>query len=166
VLIDAFALVRERLPDARLELVGSGRARQFIAAYVRQKKLADVVDFRGEVPSGELFATIDLLAVPISRDSMPHAPLEALVAGVPVVAANLGALADIFAAQPTAWLVPDDPEGFRDGICDAWSRIGAAWTGAAAQREPARAKYGRDAVAAAYESLYERVAGSRANGAA
>jgi glycosyltransferase involved in cell wall biosynthesis len=98
-----------------------------------------------------------MLAVPISRDSMPHAPLEALVAGVPVVGANLGALADVLGGFETAWLVPDDAAGFCDGLADAWSRIDAAWEGAAAQRDIARATYGRDVVVAAYEALYDRL---------
>jgi glycosyltransferase involved in cell wall biosynthesis len=157
VTIDAFALVRGVLPEARLEIAGSGRARQFIAAYVREKKLTDVVTFRGDVAPREFFATIDLLAIPISRDALPHAPLEALTAGVPIVAANLGALADILAPQETAWLVPDDAEGFRDGILDVWSRIDEAWSGAAAERDAARATYARDVVRDAYEALYARV---------
>ncbi|MBD5635183.1 MAG: glycosyltransferase, partial [Candidatus Eremiobacteraeota bacterium] len=165
-LIDGFALVHERIAEARLGLAGSGRARQFIAAYVRERKLSDVVTFLGEVSPRELFATIDMLAVPISRDSMPHAPLEALVAGVPIVGANLGALADVLGVQDTAWLVPDDADGFRDGILDAWSRIDDAWLGAAAQRAAARATYGRDVVTAAYEALYESAGSARAKNVA
>jgi glycosyltransferase involved in cell wall biosynthesis len=158
--IAAFSLVRDAFPEARLEIAGSGRARQFIVAEVRQRKLSGVVTFRGDVPPRELFATIDLLVVPISRDSMPHAPLEALVAGVPIVAANLGALADVLGARSTAWLVPDDADGFRDGILDAWSRVDDAWAGAAAQRDAARSEYGRPAVAAAYDALYATVVSS------
>ena len=158
VIIDAFGLAHAALPDARLEIAGSGRARQFIAAYVREKKLAEIVTFRGDVSPRELFATIDVLAVPISRDAMPHAPLEALVAGIPVVAANLGALADVLGPQETAWLVPDDADGFRDGIEDVWSHVDDAWNGAARQRDVARATYARDVVRDAYETLYERVA--------
>jgi glycosyltransferase involved in cell wall biosynthesis len=156
--IDAFAFLRGREPSARLEIAGSGRARQFIAAYVREKKLANVVAFRGDIGPREFFAAIDMLAVPISRDSMPHAPLEALVAGVPVVAANLGALADVFGGFDTAWLVPDDAAGFCDGLADVWSQIDGAWVGAAAQRDAARAIYDRDIVVAAYEALYDRLA--------
>jgi glycosyltransferase involved in cell wall biosynthesis len=161
-LIDAFALVRQTHPDARLELAGTGRTRQFVAAHVREKKLADAVTFRGEIAPRELFATIDVLAVPVSRDALPHAPLEALVAGVPVVAANVGALSDMLAPLVTGWLVPDDAPGFRDGILAAWERADEAWAGAAAQRDAARAMYGREVVTAAYEGLYARVRNQRA----
>ncbi len=156
-LIDAFALVRQTHPDARLELAGTGRTRQFVAAHVREKKLADAVTFRGEIAPRDLFATVDMLAVPVSRDALPHAPLEALVAGVPVVAANVGALSDTLAPLGTGWLVPDDAAGFRDGILAAWERADEAWAGAAAQRDAARARYGREVVSAAYEEVYARV---------
>lgn len=153
--IDAFALVHARYPDARLEIAGGGRARQFVAAYVREKKLASLVNFRGEIAAADLFATIDLLAVPISRDAQPQAPLEALVAGVPVVAANVGALADALGSCETGWLVPDDAAGFAEGIDAAWSTIDDAWSGAARQRAAARDRFARDVVVRAYVDAYE-----------
>lgn len=155
--IDAFGKLRETHPNARLEISGSGRARNFVVAHARHAKLSSVVNFRGDVPAAELFANIDLLAVPISNDAQPQAPLEALVAGVPVVAALATALRDAIEPLPTGWLVPDDVPGFVDGIGDAWSQIDAAWTGAAEQRTTARAAYGRDVVNARYREIYETV---------
>ena len=155
--IDAFAKIRARFPDARMEISGGGRARQFVQAYVRQNKLASVVNFRGDTPAADLFATVDLLVVPISRDAQPQAPLEALVAGVPVVAANAGALADALGACETGWLVPDDADGVAEGIAAAWASIDGAWAGAARQREAARDRYARDVVVAAYAAAYDAV---------
>jgi glycosyltransferase involved in cell wall biosynthesis len=153
--IDAFALVHARYPDARLEIAGGGRARQFVAAYVREKKLASIVNFRGELGASDFFATIDVLVVPISRDAQPQAPLEALVAGVPVVAANAGALADALGFCETGWLVPDDAAGFAEGIEAAWTTIDDAWAGAARQRSAARDRFARDVVVRAYVDAYE-----------
>ncbi len=152
--IDAFGSIHTRYPDARMELSGGGRARQFVQAYVRQNGLASVVNFRGDGPAADLFANVDMLVVPISRDAQPHAPLEALVAGVPVIAANGGALADALGAMETGWLVPDDAEGFAEGIVAAWTSIDAAWEGAGRQRAAARDRYARDIVVAAYREAY------------
>jgi len=152
--IDAFKLLHERFPDARMEISGSGRARQFVAAHVRQQKLAEFVAFRGDEAAEDFFGAIDLLAVPRSRDAQPQAPLEALCYGIPVVAANAGALADALATREVAWLVPDDAEGFAEGLGDAWSRIEGAFVGAQAQRAAARAAYAREAVTAQYRGLY------------
>jgi glycosyltransferase involved in cell wall biosynthesis len=154
--IDGFKQVRERFPDARLQISGSGRARQFVAAHARHQKVSEAVTFRGEGGADEFFAAIDVLAVPLSRDAQPHAPLEGLTYGVPVVAANAGALADALGTLDTAWLVPDDAEGFAEGLEDAWTRIDEAWHGAQLQRGAARAAYGREAVTARYLELYAR----------
>jgi glycosyltransferase involved in cell wall biosynthesis len=161
VAIDALALVRKTHPDARLALAGSGRARQFVAAHARERKVAGAVEFRGDIPIADLFSSIDLLVLPGTRDLEPHVLLEALVSGVPVVAANTGALADVLAPYEGEWLVPDDAEGVAQGIRDAWNGIDAAWSAAMAQRGRARAVYDRETVAAATEAIYDAV---RANG--
>jgi glycosyltransferase involved in cell wall biosynthesis len=153
--IDAFVKVHAARPEARLQIAGTGRARQFIAAHARHAGVADAVEFRGDVGAAELFAAIDLLVVPMSRDAQPQAPLEALLWGIPAVAANVGALAEAVGPFTTGWLVDDDAEGFRLGIEDAWSKIDEAWAGAAAQR-PAAATFGRERVTAAYRALYAR----------
>jgi glycosyltransferase involved in cell wall biosynthesis len=101
----------------------------------------------------ELFAAVDLMVVPKSRDAQPQAPLEALLWGIPLVAANVGALAEALSPMETGWLVDDDADGFRLGIEQAWSHIDAAWSGAAAQR-PAATRYGTTAVTEAYRELY------------
>ena len=155
--IDGVRLVRERFPEARLELAGTGPARQFVAAQIRARKLSDAVTLRGDLSAADLFATIDLLVVPISRDAQPHAVLEALCAGIPVVASNGGALADAVSAFETGWLVDDDPEGLLAGVCDAWPRIDEAWRGAAEQRAAARALYARDVVSGRYRERYEAI---------
>ena len=155
--IDGLRLARERFPSACLELAGAGRARQFVNAQIRARNLGDAVTLRGNIGADELFATIDLLVVPISRDAQPQALLEALCAGVPVVASNAGALADAVSPFETGWLVDDDPEGLAAGIADAWERIDDAWHGAGQQRGLAREGYGRDVVVAHYVALYDAI---------
>ncbi|GAC1302302.1 MAG: hypothetical protein NVSMB21_00020 [Vulcanimicrobiaceae bacterium] len=155
--IDAFGRLRETHPNARMEVAGSGRARNFVVAHARHAKLSGVVNFRGDVPAAELFANIDVLAVPISNDAQPQAPLEALVAGIPVVAAMATALRDAIEPLETGWLVPDDTAGFVEGLGDAWRSIDRAWSGAAAQRGAARERYGREVVGARYRAIYDAV---------
>jgi glycosyltransferase involved in cell wall biosynthesis len=151
--IDAFVKIHAANPSARMQVRGSGRARQFVIAHARHAGVADAVAFRGDIPVAELFAAVDLMVVPKSRDAQPQAPLEALLWGIPLVAANVGALAEALSPMETGWLVDDDADGFRLGIEQAWSHIDAAWSGAAAQR-PAATRYGTTAVTEAYRELY------------
>ncbi len=155
--IEALALVRRDLPEARLTIGGSGPARQFVAAHARFEKVTAAVEIRGNVSPAETFAGIDLLLVPASRNAEPQPLLEALVWGVPVVAANAGALADTLRDFETGWLVPDDPQGFAEGIRAAWSGIDAAWSAALTQRAVARERFDRPIVVARTSALYERI---------
>ena len=164
--IDAFALIVRRYPAARLVLSGSGGTRQFVAAQVRHKNLTGSVTFSPDGPARDVFANVDLLVTPVSRDAQPHAPLEALVWGVPVVAANVGALAAALADYETGWLVPDDAAGFDEGVAAAWDAIDAAWAGAAGQRADAAATYGREVTVAAYRTLLDGLSRDAASGPA
>jgi glycosyltransferase involved in cell wall biosynthesis len=148
---------REKFPDAHLQIAGDGRARQFVNAYVRTNGYANYVTFLGTVDAESFFKTIDLLLVPISRDAQPQAMLEGLVWGVPVVAANGGALASAVGAMETGWLVDDDAKSFADGVSDAWPRIDSAFAGAAEQREIASRSYARANVTQAYLTLYDGI---------
>jgi glycosyltransferase involved in cell wall biosynthesis len=140
-----------------LQIAGDGRARQFVNAYVRTNGYANFVTFLGAIDAESFFKTIDLLLVPISRDAQPQAMLEGLVRGVPVVAANGGALANAVGAMETGWLVDDDATSFAAGVSDAWSRIDAAWAGAAKQSASARERYDRRAVTDAYLERYRSI---------
>jgi glycosyltransferase involved in cell wall biosynthesis len=157
VAVDALAKTRETYPDARLQIAGDGRARQFVNAYVRTNGYANYVTFLGAVDADSFFKTIDLLLVPISRDAQPQAMLEGLVWGVPVVASNGGALANAVGAMATGWLVDDDAKSFAEGVSDAWPRIDAAFAGAAEQREVASRSYSRENVTQAYLELYQAI---------
>ena len=58
-----------------------------------------------------LLAAADVFAVPSRREGQGIAALEAMAAGVPLVAAHVGGLADMLTDGKTALLVPpDDPE--------------------------------------------------------
>ena len=160
--IDTLALARKDLEGARLVIAGSGPARQFVAAHARQRKVGGSVELRRDLSSAELFAAIDLLLVPSSLDAQPHVLLEAAAYGVPTIGANQGALADALRELDGAWLVPDDAEGFAEGVRDAWSRVDGAWASAMAQRGAARAAYSREVVHARTLQLVETVAAAEA----
>jgi glycosyltransferase involved in cell wall biosynthesis len=157
VAIDALAEIRKTEPDARLIVAGDGPSRQFIAAHARQRGVGAAVEFRGRMAQAQFLAAIDMLLAPVTVDAQPEILLAALCDGVPVIAANGGAFKDALGAVETGWLVPDDAKGFAEGVRDAWSRIDAAWEGANAQRERARAAYARDVVVAATAAFYERI---------
>ncbi len=146
VAVNVAERVHAQLPDARLVMGGDGPSKSFVKSFGKQT-LGDAFELLEEATSArEIFAHVDLLLVPPSYDSQPHALLEALVCGVPVVGVNRGPIADAIAPFETGWLTTPDAAGLEQGVLDAWAQIDDAWAGAAAQRTLARERYGRETV--------------------
>jgi glycosyltransferase involved in cell wall biosynthesis len=103
VLVEAFSRVRERAPSARLRLAGDGEQRPALEEQVRRLGLADAVHFEGTVPHDRmpaLYAAADLFCLPSLYEGFPLAILEAMAAGLPVVATR----------------VAGNPEAVEDGV--------------------------------------------------
>jgi glycosyltransferase involved in cell wall biosynthesis len=84
VLIDAFARVREQLPDALLEVIGAP------SRYGEELRggAVDGVSFRGLIPEeekGRALASAHVFALLSASEGLPVTPLEALACGTPVV---------------------------------------------------------------------------------
>lgn len=114
-LIDAVALLAPRRPELRLLLVGDGVERSHLEA--QAAPLGDRVRFLGErqdIP--ELLRAMDMFAFPSTSEGQPNAVLEAMAAGLPVVAGEIAPLAELVTHQTTGLLVPLTPTAFADAI--------------------------------------------------
>ncbi|WP_437777024.1 glycosyltransferase [Sorangium sp. So ce1097] len=130
---------------ARLVIAGSAspRSEQALAAEAEIRREVDRLGLRAEVrfagavaDVAGLLAAADVLVSPSAHEGLSLAHLEALAAGLPVVATGAGGTAEIAAAAPALVHLPLDaaPERFAEAIA------------AAARDRPAPAA-GRDAVA-------------------
>ena len=92
--IDAVAHV----PDARLVVVGDGPDRGRLERKVAASGARDRVTFRGALPRVEaigVLAAADACVISSSWENFPHAAVEALAVGVPVVATAVGGVPEI-----------------------------------------------------------------------
>lgn len=155
--VDAVALLRGSLPGARLWLGAALPLRNLVRAYLREHALPlDVVGFdEGEL--GAFFGGIDLLVVPHGRGGLPFGLVQALVDGVPVVAANDAALAEALRTYRTRWLVENDRDSFARAIDEAWREIDRAWDEAQAERGRAIAAFDPAQVSASIATIYDRI---------
>ena len=144
-------------PNAQIWVAGTGTLVSRVRARAQELQILDQFHLLGDVELRQLFAQIDVLLVPVSRDPLPAALLEAFAAGVPVVAANRGALADFVRERETGWLVEPDSSGLAAGIADLWARVDEAWRGAAVQRAQAAADFDREAVLDRTFGHYQRL---------
>lgn len=162
VAVEAVASVRGTLPGVRLWLGAGAPLRALVRAYARERAFPlDIVDF-DLAELGAFFGGIDLLAVPRGRDGLPFGLLQALVDGVPVVAANEAGLRDTLRTYRARWLVENDARSFARAIGEAWREIDRAWDEAQAERPRAIAAFDPAQVSAAIATIYDRIASAAA----
>jgi glycosyltransferase involved in cell wall biosynthesis len=107
-LLDAWPLVLEKQPDARLVLFGDGELRGALEAHAARLSLGASVTFAGfRDDVAALYEACDVFALPSVRDeSMSHALLEALAQAKPVVASEVAAAGLGRAAREVCRVVP------------------------------------------------------------
>jgi glycosyltransferase involved in cell wall biosynthesis len=119
-LVDALALLAQRRPGLRLELVGEGPERQRIEERARERGVADRLSLLGARSSEDVRATLTgagVFALPSVRlqsgrmEGIPVALMEAMASGVPVVATRLSGIPELVEDGVSGLLVePGDPE--------------------------------------------------------
>jgi glycosyltransferase involved in cell wall biosynthesis len=116
-LIDAVA----RLKQVRLVLVGDGPARGRIEKHIRALGLSNSVVLCGHQDDVRPFYAIAaVLALPSHSEGSPNVLLEAMAAGVPVVATAVGGVPEIATDGETALLVP---KGDVPAMAEALARV-------------------------------------------
>lgn len=121
-LIQAMAIVREEVADARLVIVGTGDRRRALEALTRSMGLDDTVRFTGFVSEEEklrLLTRAEVAAYPSSKEGWGITVIEANACAVPVVAARVPGLRDAVVDGDTGALVPPgDREALARALID------------------------------------------------
>jgi len=103
-----------RAGAVRLAIAGDGEHRAALETKVRDLRVGDRVDFLGTRSAAQvrdLLAAARALVVPSTYEGMPLVVLEAMEAGVPVVASRVSGIPEVVVDGETGWLVPpEDPQ--------------------------------------------------------
>lgn len=120
-LLERRPALRERL---QVILAGEGRDLARIGTLVAERGLGDVIELPGFLPYSRIpafLATLNLFVVPrgafaVSAATTPLKPLEALAAGLPILASDLPALRELMGGRPDVRFVAPTPEGLADAL--------------------------------------------------
>jgi glycosyltransferase involved in cell wall biosynthesis len=135
LLIDAVARLHSDGKPFTLTLAGDGEELEGLKAQIRKLGLAEAVRFIGHVKARYGFSKGKLLVVPSRGDSMPYVVIEAAAAGIPMVAANVGGIPEIFGPHTEALFAPNIVGATADAIETALEDLAAAQARAKSLRE-------------------------------
>lgn len=113
-LLAAAVVLRQRIPDVAVRIVGEGPEGERLRALQRRLGLEDTVRFLGQVSRGALaveYTSADCFCLPTVQEGFGLVFLEAMAAGLPVVACRVAAVPEVVEDRRTGFLVtPRSPE--------------------------------------------------------
>jgi len=98
LVLEAFALLKARVPGASLVFVGDGEDREKLAAQVRRLELGSSVRITGFLPAplvAGMLNSADLFVAGSHREGWPTAVVEAAACGLPIVCTDVSGAADL-----------------------------------------------------------------------
>jgi glycosyltransferase involved in cell wall biosynthesis len=116
LLIDAVARLRADGKPLTLTLAGDGEELSALRAQIEKHGLTGAVRLIGHVKARFGFSKGKLLVVPSRGDSMPYVVIEAAAAGIPMIAANVGGIPEIFGPHQDALFAPNSAGAMADAI--------------------------------------------------
>ncbi len=158
VFLEAAARVAPLASTARFLVVGDGPARGELEALAASLGLDGRAEFLGlRADAREVIAGLDVLVVSSRTEGSPLVALEAMEAGVPVVATAVGGLPDQVEHGRSGLLVPpDDPDALAAALLDLLSDRARARRLGEAGRRRALSRFRYHEMVARVERVYAR----------
>ena len=112
-LIEAAKLVAGQVKDVEFVIIGNGPLRPQLEKKIRRMGLEQIVKLPGSLSEigsnfdpAALLPAFDVFVLPSVKEGLPYSILEAQLAGVPVVATQVGGVPEIIQSQATGLLAP------------------------------------------------------------
>ncbi len=161
-LLEAFAQVAAKDPTLRLIYVGDGPLHEAVFNRIGElglRERAAIVGFRADVPGA--LAAMDVFAVSSLTEGHPLALLEAMAAGLPIVASRIAAVAEVLGPGNEGALIcaPRRPEEFAAAIRKFLDDSDLAARHGAAARARVAECYSLERMLSGYERLFGELLG-------
>jgi glycosyltransferase involved in cell wall biosynthesis len=156
-LIEAFSLCHSRLPSAELVVIGDGTERADLEKRVRESVHGRHVRFIGARDDARtLLPAFDVYANSSITEGVSVTVLEAMAAGVPVVATRVGGTPEILTDRQDGRIVPPrNPQALADAITELAERPELAGQFASRARQRVQTTFSLDRMVRDYVSVYQ-----------
>ena len=160
-LLRAVALLRRELPHVRVEVAGSGTHAGQLQREAEMLGLGDTVAFVGwQRDIWPWLARWDVFVQPSLDEGFGMAPLEAMAAGLPVVATRVGGLPELVEDGRTGYLVPPaDAPALAARLHDLASSAERRHVMGSAARTRVRDYFSAERMTADWVSIYDELLG-------
>jgi glycosyltransferase involved in cell wall biosynthesis len=120
ILLEAVDRLAKHVPRLAVLLVGGGGEEARIRRLVAEKGIQDHIVFTGFLGNPmRVYGFLDLYVATSLKEGLPLAPLEAMAAGLPIVATDVPGHRDVVVKGETGLLVPaEDSAALADTIAD------------------------------------------------
>jgi glycosyltransferase involved in cell wall biosynthesis len=162
--LKASARVAPQFPEAHFVIAGDGPLRQELVALAEALGLENRVHFLGfRSDASALMGSLDVLVVPSLTEGSPLVTLEAMAAGVPVVASAVGGIPDQVRHDKEGLLVPPGDTGAMGAVIVALLRDPArARSLGEAGRRRATSEFSHAVMVQRIEDVYRDILGQPA----
>lgn len=160
-LFDAFARLRDSHPEARCVVVGDGELRSDLERALHERGLAGRVMLVGRRDDvAEVLAALDVFVLSSSTEGLAVTLLEAMAAGLPVVATRVGGNPEVVDDARTGLLVPPrNAAALSAALARLFDDPAARRRMGDRGRERCRAQFGVATMVARYEGIYDQLLG-------
>ncbi len=156
-LIEAIPQIVKSIPNARLLFVGEGALRAELERRAARVGATNLIRFAGvRQDISQVLAISDLFVLPSLWEGLPNVVLEAMAAGVPVVATDVDGSAELIIANKTGMLVPPkQSDALATAIIQLWQDEPCRKRIIAAAAQQVEQSFSLQRNVTAYETLYE-----------
>lgn len=160
-LINAFTIIKDRISNVRLVIVGSGFLENDLREQVRKLDLERSILFLGQINHDKLpeyLSVADVFVRPSLSEGLGTAFLEAMACGVPIIGTSVGGIPDFLKNGYTGLFCnPGDPTDIAEKIIKILNDDELGHRLAENGRKLVEEKYNWEIVAEKFKKIYERI---------
>jgi glycosyltransferase involved in cell wall biosynthesis len=161
-LVEAMSVLVAKRPELKLVLIGEGDQQKELERIIQEERLAQHVFFAGYKHDAARYLPIfDVFVLPSLTEGLPIVLLEAMQAGVPVVATRVGGVPDVLKNGEYGALVESGTgKALAQSVLQVIEHLDDAQLRAEKSKERALNQYSSARMAACYLKLYYSVSGA------